>query len=617
MNKSAKSRGLRLPLSLRSSNVKSSPSMTSSTTIYSPMTDLAHNLLELSTGYDGETPKRRLDLSSIANTPTPTHNLKPLSLEKHLSDDAGCCLDSPNPMVDSPLPQSSKFSNFFKRKSSTVEHKGQFQSAALARFQRLPVPFCNFDTDHEDEPENPVSPDEYDREGSTSLQEKAKFFISDDENSWDSGVCVETSGQVSDDFQFAEPSGPAPRRVRNLNEDACSPFKYSPAKDSLFHRSFSTGALNFDSPSLDSDSPIILRKSSLTYSPEQDEGDDGFLELTELDDKDHEKADDVPSSMNSLFNAPMVLNEKNNDRLPLKSRRLSFLTSEDAENQPPKTGSRRGLFKSPSVPRLYKSSTCESRPSGKRSEPEGRDTPYTRIKRRKSVVDLESQDKEEVKSRSLPRCHSEAMIKAALNRLDQPGDLIGDCSRKHQLPIIQGKHSDLQAIAPKTVEELVEGQLSHLIEKFIIIDCRYPYEYEGGQIKGAINLYTKDQILEEFIKSTKHHPTDSSNSNTVLIFHCEFSSERGPKMYRFLREQDRAVHKDCYPSLHYPEMYVLEGGYKAFFENHKPQCVPQTYKPMLHKDHANDMKHFRAKSKSWAGERGRGARGPIRPGLKF
>ena len=32
---------------------------------------------------------------------------------------------------------------------------------------------------------------------------------------------------------------------------------------------------------------------------------------------------------------------------------------------------------------------------------------------------------------------------------------------------------------------------------------------------------------------------------------------------RFLRSKDRDAHQDSYPVLHYPEMYLLDGGYKV------------------------------------------------------
>ena len=54
------------------------------------------------------------------------------------------------------------------------------------------------------------------------------------------------------------------------------------------------------------------------------------------------------------------------------------------------------------------------------------------------------------------------------------------------------------------------------------------------------------------------------NRPQVLIFHCEYSKERGPKMYDLLRLADR--HCNQYPHLHYPEMYLLDQGYNKFFE---------------------------------------------------
>lgn len=30
---------------------------------------------------------------------------------------------------------------------------------------------------------------------------------------------------------------------------------------------------------------------------------------------------------------------------------------------------------------------------------------------------------------------------------------------------------------------VLNGKFANLIKEFVIIDCRYPYEYEGGHIK--------------------------------------------------------------------------------------------------------------------------------------
>lgn len=58
-------------------------------------------------------------------------------------------------------------------------------------------------------------------------------------------------------------------------------------------------------------------------------------------------------------------------------------------------------------------------------------------------------------------------------------------------------------------------------------------------------------------------PLSTPEKRLVLVFHCEFSSERGPRMCRFVRQKDRMM--NLYPNLHYPELYILKGGYKEFF----------------------------------------------------
>jgi hypothetical protein len=60
----------------------------------------------------------------------------------------------------------------------------------------------------------------------------------------------------------------------------------------------------------------------------------------------------------------------------------------------------------------------------------------------------------------------------------------------------------------------------------------------------------------------ENSPPVDEKSKKILIFHCEFSSERAPAMMKHLRKLDRAKHR--YPKLDFPEIYVLKGGYKVF-----------------------------------------------------
>ena len=48
--------------------------------------------------------------------------------------------------------------------------------------------------------------------------------------------------------------------------------------------------------------------------------------------------------------------------------------------------------------------------------------------------------------------------------------------------------------------------------------------------QGAKNMFTKEEIYNEFIKKQQFKHTTSEGKRNIIIFHCEFSSERGPKM---------------------------------------------------------------------------------------
>lgn len=79
---------------------------------------------------------------------------------------------------------------------------------------------------------------------------------------------------------------------------------------------------------------------------------------------------------------------------------------------------------------------------------------------------------------------------------------------------------------------LLRGEYKDTVASFKVIDCRYPYEFEGGHIRGAINLYTHDQIMTELVNIKTETPevVPEGPMRNIIVFHCEFSSERGPKL---------------------------------------------------------------------------------------
>lgn len=135
-------------------------------------------------------------------------------------------------------------------------------------------------------------------------------------------------------------------------------------------------------------------------------------------------------------------------------------------------------------------------------------------------------------------------------------------------------------------------------KRYKIVDARYPYEFEGGHISGAINVQTTPQLIKIY--------QSQQNTDTTFIFHCELSKNRGRELARQFRNIDRHFNK--YPHLSFPEIYLLEGGYKNFYNMFPDMCVGG-YVPMrstfyietgtLKKYHAassRDKKIYRATS---------------------
>jgi len=166
------------------------------------------------------------------------------------------------------------------------------------------------------------------------------------------------------------------------------------------------------------------------------------------------------------------------------------------------------------------------------------------------------------------------------------------------LPLLRKKkQSDL--ISAETVVGVMRGDYEHIFDSYHIIDCRYMYEYEGGHITGARSMVpvNAEQELQNLFLDRPQ------NGNRVaIIFHCEFSSKRGPRACEMLRKMDRLANRPDYPNLYYPYVYVMEGGYEKFHEAYPEWCVGG-YLPMKDKNfadqlHWNKRQERKAKSRS-------------------
>ncbi|ORY11818.1 hypothetical protein BCR34DRAFT_483586 [Clohesyomyces aquaticus] len=152
----------------------------------------------------------------------------------------------------------------------------------------------------------------------------------------------------------------------------------------------------------------------------------------------------------------------------------------------------------------------------------------------------------------------------------------------------------LPRITDSTLIDVLNGNYNSVFDKIAIIDCRFEYEYDGGHIEGALNFCDKEQLAEELFSPV-------TVSNTLLVFHCEYSAHRAPLMAKFVRHEDRKVNAFRYPFLNYPEVYILDGGYSSFYESHRTRCFPQNYLRMDAKEHENacerGMNKLRQRSK--------------------
>jgi len=158
---------------------------------------------------------------------------------------------------------------------------------------------------------------------------------------------------------------------------------------------------------------------------------------------------------------------------------------------------------------------------------------------------------------------------------------------KSKLPV-ESNLDGLNSISCKTLAELVRGEMRDQYDKIIVADCRFDYEYKGGHIIGAIHCESPEQLNKMLFEIP---PAKEQSERICVVFHCEFSVNRGPTACHYLRKRDREIHGFLlFPQLHYPELYIMNGGYRQFWSQFPELCEPRNYIKMEDEQFSAELK---------------------------
>lgn len=356
----------------------------------------------------------------------------------------------------------------------------------------------------------------------------------------DSNNMLSSSIESSSAFAFLKPSRPTSESFMSNHR---TPPKYTVTSGGSYRIETGFKAMHGLSPSMQFSDP------------------DDFMELMEMENMDEDTQ--LPTGVKSLFNENIESTSRTPDMKHPQSYARKCLNMDTLSAS---GGAKSLLFGSPRTPKSSTITSLITTPERqclgtlsqnitpfrgttagfKRPEPPSAIESPVQSKRLKfenetftssSIIQFSKLDNKYTSQTKRPAFRksvsmNDAAIMNALARSTTEPNLIGDCSLPFSLPLVEGCHADLKSITETTMRKLILGEFSDSIASYRIIDCRFPYEFEGGHIRGAMNLYTQEQIIEELVKNKTETPTITAGDQKrhILIFHCEFSSERGPKL---------------------------------------------------------------------------------------
>ncbi|CAL2043868.1 unnamed protein product [Caenorhabditis brenneri] len=161
--------------------------------------------------------------------------------------------------------------------------------------------------------------------------------------------------------------------------------------------------------------------------------------------------------------------------------------------------------------------------------------------------------------------------------------------RKDPEMFSDSRSSAFLRITPSTLIDLMQS--GNFTEQYIVIDCRYPFEYSGGHLLNAINEYDTQKIGNLFFDSN-----GTPQHQKIPIFYCEFSEKRAPSMANSLRRLDRALNN--YPRVSFSQLLVVDKGYCGLFKSYSTEFeaffVPNSYISMNDESHSKELSEFHA-----------------------
>ncbi|VDM51806.1 unnamed protein product [Angiostrongylus costaricensis] len=127
-------------------------------------------------------------------------------------------------------------------------------------------------------------------------------------------------------------------------------------------------------------------------------------------------------------------------------------------------------------------------------------------------------------------------------------------------------------------------------------------EYKRHRIGGVIE--EDENYHLETVTTNDSQAFRRIDANTLCRLMKSMSSHEFAEKAQMLRSIDRQRNVDVYPKVDFPEIYVVDKGYRNFFEmfadsTDKYLCEPCSYVTMVDGRFAHDLKQFSFHKKSW------------------